>query len=104
VLYVLMVVAPLVLARRFARDPGWADLARAARAASWWAGGLIVLFATRLAVDWNGVWQRAATLGPAALLVVVAVRLGQSVAGSSSEAERTTDRSGGRAQRSSFVP
>jgi hypothetical membrane protein len=75
VLYVLMVAAPLVLARRFAREPTWAPVAPLARAAGWWACALVALFASRLAVEWNGVWQRAATCGPALLLVVVAIRL-----------------------------
>jgi hypothetical membrane protein len=109
VLYVLMVASPFVLARRFARDPRWAPLAVAARAAGWWAGVLMALFASRLAVDWNGVWQRAAATGPVVLLVLVAVRLasvsgGYSGDGASSDAQRTTMGSGRRAHSSSFVP
>jgi hypothetical membrane protein len=114
VLYVAMVVAPLVLARRFAREARWAAVAPLARAAGWWAGALVLLFASRAAVEWNGVWQRAATLGPLLLLVVVAVRLrrepcaepvvAQSVDGNSSDAHRTTMGSGRRVQSSSFAP
>jgi hypothetical membrane protein len=110
VLYVLMVVAPLVLARRFAREPAWARLAPLARGAGWWACALVALFASRLAVEWNGVWQRAATCGPALLLVVVALRLatapGQlwTLDGMTSDAQRTTIGSGARAHPSSFAP
>jgi len=71
--YAAMIAAPLVLARRFRGDQDWAALCRPLQVLALVSGSALALFASRAAVPWNGVVQRAAvTLALAAEMLVAA--------------------------------
>ena len=75
VAYGAMVAAPLVLARAFARDPGWAGLARPLRVLALLSAAALALFASRAVQPWNGAVQRAAVTLPLAAEVLIAARM-----------------------------
>jgi len=75
VIYVSTVVAPLLLARRFRRDPQWASLVPVAIASSAVSVALMAIFATDVDRHGNGIVQRVMVTLPQALMAVLAVRL-----------------------------
>jgi Protein of unknown function (DUF998) len=75
VIYVGTVFAPLLLARRFRRDPQWASLVPVAVASSAVSVALMAIFATDVDRHGNGIVQRVMVTLPQALMAVLAVRL-----------------------------
>lgn len=75
VAYTALVAAPVALARRFAHDPEWDPLRRPAVATSAVTGGLLALFASRVAEPWNGIVQRVAVSVPGIGMLLLAGRL-----------------------------
>ena len=75
VIYVSTVAAPLLLARRFRRDPQWASLVPVAIASSAASVVLMAAFATDVDRHGNGIVQRVMVTLPQALMAVLAVRL-----------------------------
>jgi hypothetical membrane protein len=73
--FLALVVAQLVLARAFRRDPSWRDL----RAYSIFSGGLtlalLVLFVAGPIAGWNGLVQRVFLAVPLVWITVVGIRL-----------------------------
>ncbi len=75
VAYAAMLAAPLLLAWRLRREPGWAGTSRAV---GWLAVGSAVglaVFASRVVEPWNGTVQRAAVTLALAAEVLLAVRV-----------------------------
>jgi hypothetical protein len=60
VAYGAMLVAPLVLARRFRSDPDWAVVSRPVLLFALGSAVALVVFASRVVEPWNGVVQRMA--------------------------------------------
>jgi hypothetical protein len=60
VAYTAMLTAPLVLARRFRRDPRWAGAARPVVVLTFASAAAMLVFVSRAAEPWNGVVQRVA--------------------------------------------
>jgi len=75
VIYVSPLVAPLLLARRFRRDPQWASLVPVAIASSATSVVLMTVFATDVDRHGNGIVQRVMVTLPQALMAVLARRL-----------------------------
>jgi hypothetical protein len=75
VIYVSTVAAPLLLARRFRRDPQWTSLVPIALASSAASVVLMVIFATDVDRHGNGIVQRVMVTLPQALMAALAVRL-----------------------------
>ncbi len=73
--YLLLITAPLVLARRIRQEPGWRGLAPALLAAAAASAVLLVLFYAAPHERWDGLVQRVAVTLPLAALVAVAIRL-----------------------------
>lgn len=69
------VLSLLALARRFAGDPGWRDLALPAASAALTGGGLSAWFASDVTRPGNGLVQRATVSIPLAFMARVALRL-----------------------------
>jgi hypothetical protein len=72
VAYAAMIVVPLVLARRFRRDPDWAALSRPLQVLALVSAVALALFASRAADSWNGTLQRVAVTLPLAAEVLIA--------------------------------
>jgi hypothetical membrane protein len=75
VAYVLMVIAPVLLARRFRRDPRWRGLAGPLLVAAVISAALLVVFYAAPHESWDGLVQRVAVTLPLAAIAAVAVRL-----------------------------
>jgi len=75
VAYGAMLVAPLVLARRFRGDPDWAVLSRPVQLLALGSAVALVVFASRVLEPWNGVVQRVAVTLALAAEVLIAARL-----------------------------
>jgi len=73
--YVLLVVAPVLLAWRLRRDRRWRPLPVPLVAASVAAAGLLIAFYAGPHNSWDGTLQRIAVSLPLAAMVAVAVRL-----------------------------
>jgi hypothetical protein len=74
VIYATSVVAPLLLARRFRRDPAWSPLVPAALASSGASVVLMVVFATDVDRSFNGIVQRVMVTVPQAFMAALAIR------------------------------
>jgi hypothetical membrane protein len=75
VAYVTMIAAPLVLARRFRRDPDWAGLSRPLEVITLTSGAALVLFASQAVEPWNAVLQRFAVTLPLTAEALMAARM-----------------------------
>jgi hypothetical membrane protein len=75
VAYVLLIAAPLVLARRLWPDRDWHALAAPLAAAAVASAGLLAAFYLAPHSSWDGVLQRVAVSLPLAAIVAVASRL-----------------------------
>jgi hypothetical protein len=75
VAYGAMLVAPLVLARRFRDDPDWAVLSRPVQLLALGSAVTLAVFASRVLEPWNGVVQRVAVTLALAAEVLIAARL-----------------------------
>jgi Protein of unknown function (DUF998) len=73
--YLLLVAAPLLLARRVWHQPGWHSLAVPLLACAAASAALLVLFYAAPHESWDGVVQRVAVTLPLAALVTVAIRM-----------------------------
>jgi hypothetical membrane protein len=81
--YAAMLAAPLLLARRLRREPGWAGASRAVTALTLASAACLAVFASRVVEPWNGAVQRAAVTLALAAEVVLAVRLLRAYRGAS---------------------
>jgi hypothetical membrane protein len=72
--YVLLIAAPLVLARRFRRDPAWRPLALPLAASALVSAALLLLYAEPHS-GWDGLVQRIAVSVPLAAIATVSGRL-----------------------------
>jgi hypothetical protein len=79
--YLLLVLAPLLLARRSRQEPGWHGLAVPLLACAAASAALLVLFYAAPHESWDGVVQRVAVTLPLAALVAVAIRMAGASAG-----------------------
>jgi Protein of unknown function (DUF998) len=75
VAYGAMLVAPLVLARRFRSDPDWAAVRRPVQLLALGSALALAVFASRAAGPWNPVVQRVAVSLALAAEVVIAARM-----------------------------
>jgi Protein of unknown function (DUF998) len=75
VAYGAMLAAPLVLGRRFRKDPDWAAVSRPVLVLALGSAVALAVFASRVMEPWNGVVQRAAVTLALAAEVVIAVRM-----------------------------
>ena len=75
VIYASLLVAPLLLARRFRGDPGWEALRLPAVAATAGAAVLLGLFWSRAVEPWNGIVQRVAVTVPLGVMAALALDL-----------------------------
>jgi hypothetical protein len=75
VAYGAMLVAPLVLARRFRDDPDWAVLSRPVLVLALGSAVALVVFASRVVEPWNGVVQRVAVTLALGSEVLIAIRM-----------------------------
>jgi len=75
VAYGAMLAAPLVLAQRFRSDPGWAVVSRPVQVLALGSAVALVVFASRVAEPWNGVWQRVAVTLALGTEVLIAARM-----------------------------
>jgi hypothetical membrane protein len=75
VIYVVLVVAPLLLARRFRGDPRWSPLRWPLVACALATGAVLVVFFTGALASWDGLLQRIGVTLPLAAVCAVAVRL-----------------------------
>jgi Protein of unknown function (DUF998) len=75
--YVLLIAAPLLLARRFRRDPRWHLLAPPLVTAAIASAALLVAFYAAPHNPWDATLQRIAVSLPLAAVAAVAVRLSQ---------------------------
>jgi len=73
--YVLLVAAPLLLARRFSSDQRWRGLAAPLVASSAASAAVLVAFYSAPHDSWDATLQRIAVSLPLAAIVAVAVRL-----------------------------
>jgi hypothetical membrane protein len=82
VLYVLLVVIPLTLARRLRSEPGWRPMPALLAAATLIAAVILALFVSNAAKSWDGTLQRLGVSIPlaalAALAAMTALRCGRS--------------------------
>jgi hypothetical protein len=74
-IYVALIAAPPLLARRLRDDPRWSVLAPAAVATSAATTALLLLFWSRVVEPWNGIVQRAAVTVPLAAMAAFATQL-----------------------------
>jgi hypothetical protein len=74
-IYMALIAAPPLLARRLRDDPRWAGLAPAALATSAASTALLLLFWSRAVEPWNGIVQRAAVTVPLAAMAAFATEL-----------------------------
>lgn len=74
-IYVALIAAPPLLARRLRDEERWAALAPYAVATSAATTALLVLFWSRLVEPWNGIVQRAAVTVPLAAMAGLAAEL-----------------------------
>jgi hypothetical protein len=74
-IYVALIAAPPLLARRLRDEQRWAGLAPFAVATSAATTALLVLFWSRLVEPWNGIVQRAAVTVPLAAMAALAAEL-----------------------------
>jgi hypothetical protein len=79
VIYGGVVLAPVLLAKRFRGDPEWDDLVIPSIGTSALSVALLVLFASRLVEPWNGVVQRLMVTVPMVSSAALAQRLWQRV-------------------------
>ena len=75
VAYGAMLAAPLVLARRFRSDPGWAVVSRPLQVLALGSAVTLVVFASRVTEPWNGIWQRVAVTLALGTEVLTAARM-----------------------------
>jgi hypothetical membrane protein len=75
VIYVALVVAPLLLARRFRRDPRWSALRWPLMGASLATAAVLVVFFTGAFPSWASLLQRIGVSIPLAAVCAVAARL-----------------------------
>jgi Protein of unknown function (DUF998) len=75
VAYVLLVLAPVLLAVRFRRDPRWRALAAPVAAAAVVSAGVLIAFYSAPHNPWDGTLQRIAVTLPLAAIAAVAGRL-----------------------------
>jgi uncharacterized protein DUF998 len=75
VIYILLVVAPLLLAVRFRGDASWRRLSVPLAVGSAVTAGLLGVFVSSALGSWDPVLQRIAVTIPLAMLATVAVRL-----------------------------
>jgi Protein of unknown function (DUF998) len=75
VVYAALLVAPLLLARRFGGDPEWEALRRPALAGAFVSAALLGLFWSRAVEPWNGVVQRVAVTVPLGVMAALALDL-----------------------------
>jgi hypothetical membrane protein len=94
--YVLLIAAPLLLARRFRADLQWRELAWPLAASAVIAAVLLVVFYSAPHSSWDGTLQRIAVTLPLAAVAAVALRLAllshsaePTIMGSSAQAGRS---------------
>ena len=75
VVYLLLVAAPLLLARRFSGDQRWRGLAAPLVASSVASGAMLLAFYSAPHDSWDATLQRIAVSLPLAAIVAVAIRL-----------------------------
>jgi Protein of unknown function (DUF998) len=75
VAYGAMLVAPLVLARRFRDDPDWAAVRRPVQVLALGSALALVVFASRAVEPWNGAVQRVAVTLALGTEVLIAARM-----------------------------
>ena len=75
--FLALVVAQLVLARAFRRDPSWRDLRPYSIVSGALTLALLVLFGTGAIDDWNGLVQRVFLTVPLVWMMVLGIRLRQ---------------------------
>ncbi len=75
VIYVALVATPLLLARRFRRDPRWSALRWPLVGASLVTAAVLIVFFTGAFSSWAGLLQRIGVSVPLAALCAVAARL-----------------------------
>ena len=75
VAYGAMLVAPLVLARRFRDDPDWAAVRRPVQVLALGSALVLVVFASRAVEPWNGAVQRVAVTLALGTEVLIAARM-----------------------------
>ncbi|HUA40267.1 MAG TPA: DUF998 domain-containing protein [Streptosporangiaceae bacterium] len=75
IVYILLVTAPLLLARRFSRDVRWRRLTVPLVASATASATLLVAFYSTPGSSWDATLQRIAVSLPLAAIVAVAVRL-----------------------------
>jgi hypothetical protein len=75
VLYASLLVAPLLLARRFRGDPQWEALRPPAVATTIGSAVLLGLFWSDTMARWGGVIQRVIATVPLAMMAALAVKL-----------------------------
>lgn len=75
VAYAAMIAAPLLLGRRFRRDPDWGPLARPVQLLSLASAVALAVFASQAAGSWNGAVQRVAVTLPLTAEVLIAWRM-----------------------------
>lgn len=80
VIYGAVVLAPLLLARRFRGDPDWDDLVIPSIGTSALSVALLVLFASRVVEPWNGIVQRLMVSVPMVSSVALSRRLSRVLA------------------------
>jgi hypothetical protein len=75
VAYATMLVAPLVLARRFRANPRWAVIARPVQVLVLASAAVLAVFGSQAAVTWDGTLQRVAVTLALAAEALIAVRM-----------------------------
>jgi hypothetical protein len=75
VIYASLLVAPLLLARRFRGDPEWHALRLPAAATAAGIAALLALFWSRGVEPWNGIVQRVAVTIPLGVMAALALEL-----------------------------
>jgi hypothetical membrane protein len=75
VAYAAMLVAPLVLARRFRTDRRWAVIARPIQVLALASAAVLALFTSQAVASWNGTVQRAAVTLALAAEALIAARM-----------------------------
>jgi hypothetical protein len=75
VIYVALVAAPLLLARRFRGDPRWSPLRWRLVCTSLMTAAVLVVFFTGAFSSWAGLLQRIGVSVPLAAVCAVAARL-----------------------------
>lgn len=75
VAYAAMLIAPLVLARRFRADPGWAVITRPVQALTLASAAALAVFASPAVKDWDGTLQRIAVTLALAAEALMAARM-----------------------------